>query len=989
MKRNTKALRARVEIEFSPQAARLYDVLAAQLPASAYQPSERVRAELVVAATHQRLTLEPEGRGATTFVLQPGRRVSVWDHELSAFADLDEPLPRTKIPPGAPVVMESVEKGKRNRAIARVKTALGEVRWEIDGSSDARLAPFAEGLLGALHCSLSCHEHSGLPFAELAQVGAVVEERAYLDGASEPFMRLQVSGQELVEVNASTWKPPRRFRPMARVFRDSESERKMPGAEPFDPPAEKAPGTAFALRKLDIEEKLTPDCLGSTRFGSMTATVHQDLLDHLRSGLAQAMPALGTATIAGGTLTLPWLATLAATGPMAPGSGLFSFLRDPRVAPTAAVAGSGGRGLLDLLAVRALRERNSSGRTFLEQAFADGTLATRIAAWGLPAALDTALTAAGGSLDQLPVADQVAIAEAYETRELGVLTIGGLPSAFGPVNFRNLMGVGVTGLTGTMNFAAIGGPAVTSLRFGSQGDLNATVALPPVTLRGTLTRSLTFLGWVALIGGSAALCALFPLLCPLAVTLAMLVAFLVNNVTALTVTATGVTLAINVAYRFNNSTNRLEPVVTITSTGGAISVVNTWVTPNLIANLFESFLTTVGNLFNAWLPVLVDQLPPMLTQALVDSGATFPPAAAEMGVEAVSGQASSQADAMLMLSVNLAPVAAVASQPFTTQVQTNRAMEDFLEKAHFDIRRELNPQPATPPPLAPLDVIQAGTYFGLALSQNALNYSLFTRWRNGEFNRVYTDPQFLSRLLRRAPANAFVRSFHQVHVWPATPPRVELAPNAVAKDGPPLVVYFDDFRACFELNLDNRQVGSWELCFNFKAAATLTLDWPLLTRLAVDLRTYAVSEFASWEFVDPNVPGVMAQFAPRDWAGVAEMLALDLLAPLNSASVTRPSAAQPWNRPLPAIQQNLLDPLVVPLLRPQQFYVEMMTRRKALFLLPVFDTTLLELVDGSGAPALNLLTGAGAAGTISLRTMNRAEGITLRSLLPFAEFRLP
>ena len=93
------------------------------------------------------------------------------------------------------------------------------------------------------------------------------------------------------------------------------------------------------------------------------------------------------------------------------------------------------------------------------------------------------------------------------------------------------------------------------------------------------------------------------------------------------------------------------------------------------------------------------------------------------------------------------------------------------------------------------------------------------------------------------------------------------------------------------------------------------------------------------------------------------------------------------------MQQEIVPAITPPApLRPQQFYMEMFARRKALYLLPAVDTALLELIDGSGAPLLNMivLPLAGAPGPLptSLRAMTRAQGTALRNfLLPLIGWR--
>ena len=62
-------------------------------------------------------------------------------------------------------------------------------------------------------------------------------------------------------------------------------------------------------------------------------------------------------------------------------------------------------------------------------------------------------------------------------------------------------------------------------------------------------------------------------------------------------------------------------------------------------------------------------------------------------------------------------------------------------------------------------------------------------------------------------------------------------------------------------------------------------------------------------------------------------------------------------------------------LTPQAFYLELLGRRRAVYMLPVVRTTLLELIDGSPAPMLNKLL---ATTGVSLSSMTCPQGTTLR-----------
>ncbi len=82
-----------------------------------------------------------------------------------------------------------------------------------------------------------------------------------------------------------------------------------------------------------------------------------------------------------------------------------------------------------------------------------------------------------------------------------------------------------------------------------------------------------------------------------------------------------------------------------------------------------------------------------------------------------------------------------------------------------------------------------------------------------------------------------------------------------------------------------------------------------------------------------------------------------------------------------------VNPAVQPLasVRAHKVYLEVLAQRKALHVLGAVDTTLLELVDGPGAPPFNtvLMPLAGAPGPppTTLRAITGAQGVALWNLL--------
>jgi hypothetical protein len=691
-----------------------------------------------------------------------------------------------------------------------------------------------------------------------------------------------------------------------------------------------------------------------------------------------------------GVLTLPWLAGLTAAvgrSASAPGAGLLAMLRDPRIHSTAPGGPAGGKGLIDRVAVKILRAKDQrTGLTFLLREFQAQTLGDTLRSWGVPPAVAARLTAASGDWEALSVDDRIDIVEAYETSQLTTLTVRGLPAAFpSPTdwwNWAHFLEARVTGISGTMNFASLGGgPLVTRLAIGGTGNVFLDLTLPTTTLSASVARRLTAQGSGILSGVTVAACIVFPFACVAVAVLGALLTFVLNNVTNVTVGLAGMMLAIEIQYRWNPQTRRVDPFVTVTVTGGAVTVTNVWSTPNLISNLFESFLLGLGTLFGVWPSVFGLVVRGVLEGELRNGGLTLPSGSSPEEIEAIDGEAWSEPRRVLVLSIDVGPATGVAAQPFVTQAATRDTIFHQLDNAHGIMHHDLNPQPSGAP--GPGPVISVANYFALAANQNALAYCLFARWRQGMYAAPpITDPALIAMLIGLVPRGLFVRPPDRIALWAAAPPRVETSMEGIVHGTGALSVSFDDVRACFQLSRGNNEgySGTWELSFALAARATIEPAWPALLRFAFYLPAEG-AELRSWEFADPNTPKVMTTVDPANFAPMVKELAYLFLSRFEAQPGPGPTAPPSWSRPLPELTAGILEERD-PLGDMASLYLEMLGRRRALYLLPALRTHLLELVDGSGMPNLGRTIGV-PPGTLSLGTLTRANGLDLRVWLVF------
>ncbi|MCA3218643.1 MAG: hypothetical protein ING59_08820 [Burkholderiales bacterium] len=972
------------------------------------------RVHLLLGELQQRLDFD--AAGVTLVHMEPVGSV-FWDRATKSYAQLPLELrPRTKVRPSRGLTIERMSSnaqaeqsaGKRRNASStgldgttvRIDVdddAVRRLMIELDFSPDVEMAPFGRGLLRALYCGPGCHRDSGLPWDELDALGLPVAARMHdVEG------RL-VGGWSLVQPKkvsrlASDFAPPAGYKPLEERLRKpprapvGPTQKDAPGVPtvtvaPFAPEADEPrrqglDGTAMRNRIRDV---LTPDCLGSTRLGTMSATLHQDLFTVMGTTANMMVPLVGNTVVGGGSWSIPWMANMAATvgaAPAAPGAGLFTLLRNPRVVNSGVM--SGGDGLIDRLAWGRLSERDGAGLTRTEREFAAGTLAATLARWGVGAPADAELLRNEGRIDGLTLDERVMVVEGFETAEIGTLTVALPPPLLAPVQVGSTVIAGLTtpplftvtvaALTGTADFTTLpGGVLVTSANIGSNGNVIVGLNLPDVALTATLLRLPTVFGGLLLGLGTIAMCLLFPLFCPLVAVLATLAAFVLTHLTMVRALTTGVNVTLDVSFRFDPNSERVEPFVTVASRTGTTVVSTTAVSTNPIAAFVDAFVAAIGNAVDGWGALLADQVAKAVEAQMRQEGLHFPIAGRQNELRAVDGLATSQPNTLLELQAELAPPQGIAVTPYATQVPRAAVLTDQLARLHVQMRGDLNPQPAVPAP-GPGPALTVGTFAGLALSQNALNQYLFSQWLQGRYEVTVTDPHLVSAFWRSTPTH---HRPQRVHLWAATPPRAELAMDSLAwarlserdaagltrtdrefaagtlaatlsrwgigapldakilaasgritaltnseaalveeaaRRAPTLVVFFDDVRVCFEASARPVEAGrppsgTTELAFNFSTHGRLDLGWPFVFAVVLEQTPSPLT-------LEPATWEFVDRINPRVMSGVrpsdlenVAALAARMLVGPHSRSILPPVASVPTWNPPLLSAQQALVPI--------------------------------------------------------------------------------
>jgi hypothetical protein len=987
----TATLKAHARISFSSAAAQLIETATAQLPVLPYVPKESVELDLLIRPDIQRITISQKGRSTSTFVFRSTGIHSFWDHDLRGFVDLPQGGLFTQIQPPEGISVKAIPGRQRGVVEMSITDAkFGIIRHELEFDKRKELQPFAAALFYTLHGGPRCHATSKLPLSYLVEHGCVISERTFIGSSQTAAVVAQLEDLKIIELDDQELRPPQDFAPLERILKEGRKEHSQPKNKRRETKrAEQSQPTkpqATAPKQEDVIGTPVPQftCFSSSRSASITLTMHQDFLDNLlnnpNSILNTAASLLGTATLdPSGTITLPWLATLAGIAPTAAGSGIFCFLREPRIPSTMPGGPAGGHGLVDRLTVQALRPTKQEKMTRFELEFINHTLAGTLTALGISSTTAADLISAQGNLwDPIHVTDdeRIEVLEAFEKLAVGIKSVGGIPTSLPPFVWSPggvpIFDVGVTNIMGNVDFSTIaGGKLIPNATIGPSGDVAITITLPTISVSGLVFAFLEPAGW-AVLGGSVVGCILLWGSCPATIALVALIIFVMNNLVGINVLCTGVSLALDIQWSFNSSTNRLDPFVTLVSTSGTVDVTTVWIVPNIIGNLFLSIITELLDLFNTWTGILTQTLTTKLQGWLQDKGfLSFPPPG--MDLQASAGTASSMPSTLLLLQSTLTPVGQTLFSPNATQVELPSNAAILLRSNHLIMRNAINSSATTTTP----PTISAGTYLGLAVDQNALNYFIFVRWLHGEFSVDIADPTLISKIISLAPLGSFTRPVNLIRISPTLPPRLEVSLGDIVDGSQPLLAYFDEVRACFAFGNDPRS----ELSFNIKTTGTLAFTWPTIFNLLFDTGASAVpSEIRGWEFVDLSNFTVMNTITPNDlWLPLVNELVLQFLPSPSGPGLVAPPFPLAWPRALPAMQQELL-PFVPPASGlTQDLYMEILGLRRVLYLLPVLRCDLLGYFDGSSGKNVGNL---GLPVAPNIAALKCAQGKSLTQHVP-------
>lgn len=672
-----------------------------------------------------------------------------------------------------------------------VGTGREAVRVRLSLSPRKDLQAFARAIVCM---TLGCPDRlqaAGIPVDEILRLGVPVRGETFTADSDAPVSSFELQAIALrpldrrdfaVPSGYTDLRGPRKDSPqtLGRPIRASETRggRGEPATNSAGKAAHRAPGRTAEL----------PDvcqCLPATYGSQIAAEVEQKLCDDLRFVANHISRRLGGFTGKHGRVKVDWLTQFAAHAAAHPASaGLYCFLRDaPKPASDDPVEQLGGRGVLDKLAERAVRDMLGALRPtdFVPAppvgfSLADAVIVPSALADAILAVLDNPAVARDGRYDALSLADRRMLREAWLDQNLGRFTIPYPADPDTQSIFHDLLNIKVQDIE--FDIRIDNTEIVDTLDVGSN-LVHLVVKLPKATGKAFLKRWPGKLYWQ--IAGLGVLGCLFvPGLCALLPLVASVGVFLLLDLAYVSIAISDFVADARISWTPDDQ-GALQPGVALTLDATVVAHVAS-VIPAGVQQIFSLITTLVAThtevLLDSVAPILANALRGFLRNTLKLS---FPP---KFGPVSLTGLASTTGGSPrdhLYLGAELDAGLLGVLSPYITQVDTQiqPRLIDLRQKFHSGAGKGLH------------------HWGGMVLSQNFINHYIHTLWRQGEFSAE------LGGQLRKELAVSLTQLNHEcagfrplhVHLCPAVSPRLVVLPCR-GPDDPQLACFFDDLRLC-------------------------------------------------------------------------------------------------------------------------------------------------------------------------------------------------
>ncbi len=569
-----------------------------------------------------------------------------------------------------------------------------------------------------------------------------------------------------------------------------------------------------------------PSCFPETYGAKISDLVDERALDDVAFLINAASKRLSNFSGNNGTITMDWLKqvqTQANSLPSgAPGTGLFTLLHWDGT-------GSENLGLLDKLALKSLGSLLAQGNNLSDIGLSPALQAV------VNGVLGNAAIAPQDRFSSLSVNDQHALVVAYVFNKIGTIHLT-YPSSSGTQSLAgDLLEYQVTDIS--FDIAINNTAIIHTFQFDGSG-INLIVDLPDASGSGSFSAWVTWKYWaavaavtVACIFSFGAACTLSPILIAVGVFVALTSGDISIDLQNLMINAQ-ITMV-------PNAFNVLQPQVSLLLN----ATVNASYSPNVslgVNNLLGDIAVTVADNTNLVINAIQSQLQNKLNNYLQnDLHVTYPP---QFGPVTLSGLGVPFTDfksddfGYAEQTLNAGSLGII--DPYVTQ------LDAIVEPNIITLRSQFEAQftdPETALQSMGGDLISwskadftniARYYAGTVLSQNFINYFIYTLWRDGTFDFNFTVPQtkvFYLKVLSAFPHSSLppYRPSMKAHLWPSVPPRTLFTPVPASLGENYATTFFDDVRLCFELPTDRttKESGSAIIEFSFAAQASTEIGF--------------------------------------------------------------------------------------------------------------------------------------------------------------------
>ncbi len=551
-----------------------------------------------------------------------------------------------------------------------------------------------------------------------------------------------------------------------------------------------------ALTFSSTEVNRIPECFPETYGAKVSDLVDEKLLDDIKFLVNTVTKRLNNFSGNNGTLTLDWLNQVEAEanaleagagGTSTPGTGLFHLLHNDT-----------STGVLDSLAKKSIAGLLVSGNNLSDIGLSAGLQAT------INGIIANGSITPQNRFSSLSGPNQDIVIKHYVFNKIGTVSIA-YPTSSGTQSFvAGLLNVAVNNIA--FNVAINDTPVVSNLNFDG-GGIHLTVNLPDASGSAYLDIWVSSGYWAAVVG--AGIACFFGVGCEF---LALLIAVgLLVDSTSGPATIDLQNLSIDAEIGLvPNAVQVLQPKVTMLHLNATVHT--TW-TPSVslgLNNLIDDIVSVVADhtsiILNAAQSAIQSKLNSYLDK---DLGITYPPKFGPVNLTGIGNNVDFEANKFGYVEENLNAGSLGIIDPYVTQIDSVLepnilTLRDKFKVDFEDTEAAMNGVNGSLLGWATLDFTSVARYYlGTVLSQNFINYYIYSLWRNGSFNFNFSTVQthVIYDVVRAAfPALGLppFNSKMMAHLWPSVPPRTLFTPAPASTGEYYATTFFDDVRLCFE-----------------------------------------------------------------------------------------------------------------------------------------------------------------------------------------------